>query len=336
MALSELVQILIPLNDFSLLKGNNQFSHPFLDRITSRSIIQSHTHADSLMLYELLQLDHFAELPLARLRILGEVGTTTSETIYCADPVQLIADRDQLMVRQVKDIADDEASELILAFNQLFDGDGLILSKTEPGSWYIQFPEVKELFTQPLFKVDGSYFAHSMPQGKDLIWWRKILAEIEMLFYSHRVNQKRQDEGKAMINSLWLSGGGILPQEPHFKHKVDLMVSDDPIVKGIAKWLDIAYQPAKTFNPVNEIDRRSHQRQLVSFNELNQALASHSHQAIEAAITDLDNRLLAPCISAVKSGQLKTLELWVGHNHYRYNRQRSHYFWKQGKYLWNE
>lgn len=337
MATTELVQILIPLHCFSAMKGIEPHHHPGLDAITSRAECQSRHHSDFMMMFELFDLDNSAEIPAAQLRCSGE-STCVPETnfLYCADPVTLIADRDQLIIHRVDDITQAESDELVAAFNQLFSDEQLLLMNPDPVRWYLQLPYARDLNTRPLFKVDGDYFASSMPHGKDQLWWRKILAEIEMLFYTHPVNQRRVEAGKAMINSLWLWGGGHLSQSTTISKPPSVIVGDDPYSKGIAKWLNADFQEINEINMQDMTLKQKNQRLVICFNGLNRAMMLSSQPSIHLAIDYLEREWLSPLISAVKQGQLSTLEIWIGKQCYRYNRQRSHYFWKRGIYQWNE
>ena len=51
-----------------------------------------------------------------------------------------------------------------------------------------------------------------MPQGDGAMAWHAFMNEIQMFLFDHPINQDRIQRGLLSPNSIWFSGGGILPQ----------------------------------------------------------------------------------------------------------------------------
>jgi hypothetical protein len=47
-----------------------------------------------------------------------------------------------------------------------------------------------------------------LPQGEGALQWNKLQNEIQMLLFSHSVNEPREAQGQPVINSLWCYGLG--------------------------------------------------------------------------------------------------------------------------------
>src|SRR5690606_18087070 len=71
-----------------------------------------------------------------------------------------------------------------------------------------------------------------MPQGDDAEKWHSLLNEIQMLLHGQTVNHVREEQGQPVVNSLWFSGGGMLPK--NLTAPCHAVFSDHPLVRGLA------------------------------------------------------------------------------------------------------
>jgi hypothetical protein len=51
-----------------------------------------------------------------------------------------------------------------------------------------------------------------MPQGEEAMSWHAFMNEIQMFLFDHPINHERSKRGVLSANSIWFSGGGLLPQ----------------------------------------------------------------------------------------------------------------------------
>lgn len=126
------------------------------------------------------------------------------------DPVQMIPDRDTLVLvsAQDLDITQAESQALLDAFNQHFAQDGVKLEWGANDSWYMHLPQAVDLQTTDLAQANYRNLHGLYPSGHAGAYWRTLMNEVQMLFYQHPVNLARRELGQAEINSVWVWGEG--------------------------------------------------------------------------------------------------------------------------------
>ena len=129
-----------------------------------------------------------------------------------ADPVHLRVMRDRIVLADSSalDLSQHEAEALSASIAQHF-GDALHLIPLQPQRWYLQFPHPPRITTTPLSVATGRDIDPLQPQGEDAQRFRTLLNELQMLLFTHPVNQAREARGELPVNSVWLWGGGIKP-----------------------------------------------------------------------------------------------------------------------------
>lgn len=132
-----------------------------------------------------------------------------------ADPVHLRIEQNHIMLADsgAFEISEDEAEQITQYLNQnLKCYPDFKLLPLQPYRWYIRLPRTIEIQTYTIGQVTCKNINNFLPAGKESMIWRKIINEIQMLLHEHPVNQARESCEKLPINSLWLWGGGTLPQ----------------------------------------------------------------------------------------------------------------------------
>lgn len=144
---------------------------------------------------------------------IAPVGTPTE--VYCADPVyqQMDINHATLADQSLLNLTAEDSTAIIDTLNRQFSSDGLVFSSKHPLRWYCQFDKALAIETVSLSSATGRDVSLCRPGGADSRRWRTLLAEIEMILFSHPVNQQREARGELPINSLWLWGGGRLPDK---------------------------------------------------------------------------------------------------------------------------
>lgn len=127
-----------------------------------------------------------------------------------ADPAHLRIDRDHALLADigVMHLNQAEADVLVHALNQHFATDGLRFHAPTPGRWYLQHPQPTDANFTPLVDAIGENVDAHRPQGSSGLDWNRTLNEIQMLLFSHPLNQEREDRGDTAVNSIWLWGNG--------------------------------------------------------------------------------------------------------------------------------
>jgi hypothetical protein len=134
------------------------------------------------------------------------------------------------------DVSAQECDTLRTAMKRYFEEDGIALHPLSNGTW-LAFGEVfKDLPTASLERVAGSTIDPWMPQQEHARHLRRLQNEMQMLLYTHAVNDARSACGKPTINAFWVSGTGtptpLPPIAPETLDCVDTLrrgaLRDDP------------------------------------------------------------------------------------------------------------
>ncbi|WP_225784150.1 hypothetical protein [Xenophilus sp. Marseille-Q4582] len=112
-------------------------------------------------------------------------------------------------------ITAQESDALLALARPFFEEDGLALFATpEPGRWLVRGALLQDLPTASVDRAVGQPLAPWLPMGDAARPLRRLQNEIQMLLYTHRVNDDRAAHGMVPINSFWLSGTGRAPAQP--------------------------------------------------------------------------------------------------------------------------
>lgn len=291
---------------------------PVLEKFLARA--SSHAVADGAVLLA----DAFGlpaqEFPLAAIEHLGLSGVRDSGNWWRADPVHLLVDRDQvaMLPRSALNVTADEARTLVATFNETYAADGFLLEEPRPETWYLRVPVTWHCRTRDPARVESWAVTEFMPAGPDQDALRKLMNEIQMLFHEHPVNQARERDGKPAINSLWLWGGGALPER--VERSPERIVSDLPLLRGLAALAGCECEslPAKGLRlPAKQ-----------------NVLIGCSVREFGGDITRLDASLLKPCWNALVYGRARVLECFPGGSRvYVLTRGAALCFWRKRRSL---
>lgn len=177
-----------------------------------------------------------AAAPFGPLRLLGDgLAAARDGHWLCADPVHLRFHHERIVLADAGafDLSEDEARRLAEALNQEFADIGRF-HVADARRWYLRLNKAVEHAVEPLSAVAGRRMDSELPEGDSTL--NRWLNEVQMFLHGHPVNEERQAQGKPVINSLWLWGGGTLdklapsaaPLSP-----TDLW-SSDPLAAGLA------------------------------------------------------------------------------------------------------
>ena len=103
-----------------------------------------------------------------------------------------------------------ESRALLQAMQPYFEQDGLALQYDSPTRWLARGPLFAGLPTASLDRVIGRVLGPWMPRGDATRPLRRLQQEMQMLLYTHPVNEERTRGGLLPVNSFWASGSGTL------------------------------------------------------------------------------------------------------------------------------
>ncbi|NNM60104.1 MAG: hypothetical protein HKM04_09870 [Legionellales bacterium] len=125
-----------------------------------------------------------------------------------ADPVSLTTDQNHAFLTDVVSLTDDEITELLLDINQFLFSDDCVLFAPQSNQWLLNLPQATGMTTTPLQEVLGSDIAEKLPVGANQIHWRRLFTELQMLLYTHPVNEARRKRQLPTVDALWFWGAG--------------------------------------------------------------------------------------------------------------------------------
>ncbi len=156
-----------------------------------------------------LLFNHFNKRPLLNndLPVVNLSGV--KDLAIRADPCYLHADRDKLLLfSQGLTLSDDEAAELIDEVQPLLEdiGTGLILQTNT--NWLLNLHHPADVEFAAIDEVEGKSVDSYLPMGNKRREWLRLWNEIQMQLYNANINQRRMEQNKLPINSLWFWGAG--------------------------------------------------------------------------------------------------------------------------------
>ena len=105
------------------------------------------------------------------------------------------------------ELREKESRELLEAMAPYFAQDGIHLEYQLPGRWLAHGPVFDGLACASLDRASGQDIQPWMPRVPQL---RRLQNEMQMLLYTHPVNDVRQARGAVPVNSFWIHGSGKL------------------------------------------------------------------------------------------------------------------------------
>ncbi len=106
------------------------------------------------------------------------------------------------------DLQEPESRSLLAAMRPFFEEDAITLEYAAPQRWLARGEVFGALASAALDRVSGREISAWMPSVGSL---RRLQNEMQMLLYTHPVNDARLARGATTVNSFWVSGTGALP-----------------------------------------------------------------------------------------------------------------------------
>lgn len=185
------------------------------------------------------------DYPIAAIAALAN-GIDVSDAYWLrADPVHLVLQRDCFSLGEPVPlfVQPEHAQSMVASLNQHFNQDGLTFLIGDSSAWYLRAAQVPQIQTTLPAVAIGKDIHQFMPQGVASAKWLSVLNEVQMLLHEHAANQAREWAGEVAVNSIWLSGGGVLPSTVILQSDINLLVADGVFYQGLAKLVGTPYRP---------------------------------------------------------------------------------------------
>ena len=151
---------------------------------------------------------------------------------------------------------EDDSRTLFDALRGLFESEGFVTAWGAPGRWYVGHAGLAGLATASVDRVVGRNVddwlgaapgrravdgagATSAEGDRMHRLLRRLQSEVQLVFYTHPVNETRERRGEPAVNSFWLSGCG--PYQPGHEAEaptVDASLREPLMAADWAAWAD--------------------------------------------------------------------------------------------------
>jgi len=223
-----------------------------LARLLSRADVTLHDLSLEALICEQYGLQAGPDYPLAPVAACAD-GLQAGDAYWLrADPAHLVLQRDSFSLGEPfpLQVEASQAQAVIAGLNRHFSSDGLTFSIGNSGAWYLRLNQPPLVSTALPAMAMGRNVFQFMPQGESAATWGSYLNEIQMLLHDHPANSERETAGDAAINSIWLSGGGVLPSLPSVPNKPGLWFCSGPFYTGLANLAGIRVQALQSIAEV--------------------------------------------------------------------------------------
>jgi len=226
---------------------------------------------------------------------------------FRANPVHLLLQRDSFSLAEPipLQVACEHADSMIVSLNQHFNQDDLVFMIGHSGAWYLRVAQCPKIKTNLPEIAVGKNIHQFLPQGEGTSRWLMVLNEVQMLLHEHPANMAREALGEVAVNSIWLSGGGVMPQTANLQGDKTTLFADDIFYQGLASWADLPLQALpKQFDVI--LQKYSLQKPTKHFRL---SLPSTHHLINDKS---LDEAWFDPILAALKIRKIKELRLNLG------------------------
>jgi hypothetical protein len=148
------------------------------------------------------------------------VGT---DQVSLADPAQLMLDPTSARV-------------FFDAVQGQFSSEGFAMHCVAPTRWFLSHPSLASLATPSLDRVIGRNVDAWLGDKPALKHIRRLQSEVQMLLYTHPLNDQRTAQGLLPVNSFWLSGCGGFQTELTNEVTVDDRLRSPALNDDWAAW----------------------------------------------------------------------------------------------------
>lgn len=147
-----------------------------------------------------------------------------TEQISLLDPAALVLD-------------DTTSRALFAAVLPLFLSEGYALHYGAPQRWYLAHESLATLATASLDRVVGRNVDAWLGKDPAARALRRLQSEVQMLLYTHPINDERAARGLLPVNSFWLSGCGTAQPEAGVAPQVDERLRGPALADDWAAWV---------------------------------------------------------------------------------------------------
>jgi hypothetical protein len=144
----------------------------------------------------------------------GKAGMPPGKAWAFITPCHWAMGREHATLTDPADLAitAEEAHTLRSAMQPYFETEGITLHPGTPGRWLAEGEVFRTLPTASLDRVLGRNVDAWLPDKTTAGSLRRLQNEMQMLLYTHPLNDTRSANRQRTVNSFWISGSGALSE----------------------------------------------------------------------------------------------------------------------------
>lgn len=278
-------------------------------------------------------------LPSAPTRATALCNAQAQSYWVSIDPVQMVPDRDTLVLIPATDIgiSEFESKELLMSFNEHFAQDGLCLEYGAKDQWFLAIKQPVAIQTTPLSEVLYQGLNGKYPEGAAGNYWRQLMNETQMLFYNHPVNQQRRMQNLPDINSVWVWGEGQVLSTSITQRPQAAVFSNHAYLQGMGH-LTLAACDAMPNTFAHFASREKAKNSVHSLVQLDlqtftgRELSQMTLEEWLQTLARLEADWFMPLLDALQKGEWQSVLLVLGANkHYHLKPSHLKRFWRLNK-----
>ena len=144
-----------------------------------------------------------------------EVASGSGSAFARFTPCHWAVGSDHIALRdpEALQLSDEESQALLAAMQPYFTEDALVVRWDAALAWTARGEMLRDLPCASLDRVIGRRVDDWLPRTPAARPIRRLQQEMQMLLYTHPVNEARERRGLLPVNSFWVDGAGALPAD---------------------------------------------------------------------------------------------------------------------------
>ncbi len=229
--------------------------------------------------------------------------------------LQIHSDHVAMQDPELLQLGEDESRTLLAAMQPYFEEDGIQLHWHSAHTWLAQGPVFQNLASASLARVRGLPTDPWIPRQSAAQSLRRLQNEMQMLLYTHAVNDARSARGQAPVNGFWMSGTGSPLADDALPHDAANPLLKNPVPDGAPNPLSIVAVPRITASPMQALLAPKHASlgptnpHTLYIDALSASALRDDPQAWVQAWQALDAQVFAPLAAQQASGHEISISL---------------------------
>ena len=276
-----------------------------------------------------LDLQEYADYPAAS--VAAATAEVSGETAcWLATPLHLIEGLTRVHVDwgSVLRLSSEERERLAAGFKETFRGSGFDLTGLESGEFLLTAPPLRQVRTVEPARLLQLPMADALASGEGAGALRRLGTEIEMWLHAHSVNHERARRGERPVSALWIWGGGA-PPAPRASPRASpaTVFASEAYTRGLCRLAGLESRPAAQISAMSGAGAR----RTLCVLEVVEALQRQGAMSFPEALAELDRRVIAPAVAALRQRRIDSLVLLANDRRWMLRALDGLKFWRRGR-----